>query len=156
MAYGGGSIFKNGIHEQVINNLKGFEIVAFGGIEPNPHFETLMKAVAVIKEQNIDFILAVGGGSVIDGVKFISAAVHFDGNPMEILQKRIFSIHSFEKVNTVRDIKNIFGKWFAFWAILYIEKTGLKEITSSEYEKSDKNFIVYTEDNILQFPIPSN
>ena len=89
LAYGGGSIFKNGIHEQVINNLKGFEIVEFGGIEPNPHFETLMKAVAVIKEQNIDFILAVGGGSVIDGVKFISAAVHFDGNPMEILKKRI-------------------------------------------------------------------
>ena len=89
LAYGGGSIFKNGIHEQVINNLKGFEIVEFGGIEPNPHFDTLMKAVAVIKEQNIDFILAVGGGSVIDGVKFISAAVHFDGNPMEILQKRI-------------------------------------------------------------------
>ncbi|TDE03915.1 iron-containing alcohol dehydrogenase [Flavobacterium sandaracinum] len=89
LAYGGGSIFKNGIHEQVINNLKGFEIVEFGGIEPNPHFETLMKAVDVIKEQNIDFILAVGGGSVIDGVKFISAAVHFEGNPMEILQKRL-------------------------------------------------------------------
>lgn len=89
LAYGGGSIFKNGIHEQVINNLKGFEIVEFGGIEPNPHFETLMKAVAVIKEQNIDFILAVGGGSVIDGVKFISAAVNFDGNPMDILQKRL-------------------------------------------------------------------
>lgn len=89
LAYGGGSIFKNGIHEQVINNLKGIEIVEFGGIEPNPHFETLMKAVDVIKEQNIDFILAVGGGSVIDGVKFISAAVHFEGNPMEILQKRL-------------------------------------------------------------------
>ena len=89
LAYGGGSVFKNGIHEQVINNLKGFEIVEFGGIEPNPHFETLMKAVDVIKEQNIDFILAVGGGSVIDGVKFISAAVNFDGNPMDILQKRL-------------------------------------------------------------------
>jgi alcohol dehydrogenase YqhD (iron-dependent ADH family) len=89
LAYGGGSIFKNGIHEQVINNLKDFEIVEFGGIEPNPHFETLMKAVDVIKEQNIDFILAVGGGSVIDGVKFISAAVNFEGNPMEILQKRL-------------------------------------------------------------------
>ena len=91
LAYGGGSIFKNGIHEQVINNLKGFEIVEFGGIEPNPHFETLMKAVAVIKEQNIDFILAVGGGSVIDGVKFISAAVNFDGNPIDILQKRVLT-----------------------------------------------------------------
>lgn len=89
LAYGGGSIFKNGIHEQVTNNLKGFEIVEFGGIEPNPHFETLMKAVAIIKEQKIDFILAVGGGSVIDGVKFISAAVHFDGNAMDILQKRL-------------------------------------------------------------------
>ncbi|MFV8345606.1 iron-containing alcohol dehydrogenase [Flavobacterium sp. ZB4P13] len=89
LAYGGGSIFKNGIHEQVINTLKGFEIVEFGGIEPNPHFETLMKAVSVIKEQKIDFILAVGGGSVIDGVKFISAAVNFDGNPMDILQKRL-------------------------------------------------------------------
>ncbi|SDG59677.1 NADP-dependent alcohol dehydrogenase [Flavobacterium omnivorum] len=91
LAYGGGSIFKNGIHEQVINNLKGFEIVEFGGIEPNPHFETLMKAVAIIKEQKVDFILAVGGGSVIDGVKFISAAVHFDGNPIDILQKRVLT-----------------------------------------------------------------
>lgn len=89
LAYGGGSIFKNGIHEQVIDNLKGHEIVEFAGIEANPHFETLMKAVAIVKEQNIDFILAVGGGSVIDGVKFISAAVHFDGNPIDILQKRI-------------------------------------------------------------------
>ncbi|MEA9415207.1 iron-containing alcohol dehydrogenase [Flavobacterium sp. PL02] len=89
LAYGGGSIFKNGIHEQVINNLKGFDIVEFGGIEPNPHFETLMKAVAVIKAEKIDFILAVGGGSVIDGVKFISAAVNFDGNPIDILQKRL-------------------------------------------------------------------
>jgi alcohol dehydrogenase YqhD (iron-dependent ADH family) len=89
LAYGGGSIFKNGIHEQVIQNLKGFEIVEFGGIEANPHFETLMKAVEIIREQKIDFILAVGGGSVIDGVKFISAAVHFDGNPIDILQKRL-------------------------------------------------------------------
>jgi NADP-dependent alcohol dehydrogenase len=89
LAYGGGSIFKNGIHEQVMNNLKGHEVVEFSGIEANPHFETLMKAVAIVKEQKIDFILAVGGGSVIDGVKFISAAVNFDGNPIDILQKRI-------------------------------------------------------------------
>lgn len=89
LAYGGGSIFKNGIYDQVKTALNGFEIIEFGGIEANPHFETLMKAVAIIKEQKIDFILAVGGGSVIDGVKFISAAVKFDGNPMEMLQKRI-------------------------------------------------------------------
>ncbi|PWB25341.1 iron-containing alcohol dehydrogenase [Flavobacterium sp. HTF] len=89
LAYGGGSIFKNGIYDQVINNLKGFDIVEFGGIEPNPRFETLMKAVEVIKAEKIDFILAVGGGSVIDGVKFISAAVYFAGNPIDILQKKI-------------------------------------------------------------------
>jgi len=89
LAYGGGSIFKNGIHQQVIDNLKGFEIVEFSGIEPNPHFETLMKAVEIIKAEKINFILAVGGGSVIDGVKFISAAVNFDGNPIDILQKHI-------------------------------------------------------------------
>ena len=89
LAYGGGSIFKNGIYEQVKTALSGFEIVEFGGIEANPQFETLMKAVALIREQKIDFILAVGGGSIIDGVKFMSAAVHFEGNPIDILQKRI-------------------------------------------------------------------
>jgi len=89
LAYGGGSIFKNGVYEQVKTALSGFEMVEFGGIEANPQFETLMKAVAVIREQKIDFILAVGGGSIIDGVKFMSAAAHFEGNPIDILQKRI-------------------------------------------------------------------
>jgi len=89
LAYGGGSIFKNGIHEQVRKSLEGFDIIEFGGIEANPRFETLMKAVEIIRQEKIDFILAVGGGSVIDGVKFISAAVHFDGNPVDILKKRI-------------------------------------------------------------------
>ncbi len=74
LAYGGGSIFKNGIHEQVIKNLKGFDVIEFGGIEPNPRFETLMTAVEIIRKEKINFILAVGGGSVIDGVKFISGA----------------------------------------------------------------------------------
>lgn len=89
LAYGGGSIFKNGIYDQVKTALTGFDIVEFGGIEANPYYETLMKAVEIIREQKIDFILAVGGGSVIDGVKFISAAVNFEGNPMDILHKRI-------------------------------------------------------------------
>lgn len=89
VAYGGGSIFKNGIYDQVKTALQGFDVVEFGGIEANPYYETLMKAVEIIREQKIDFILAVGGGSVIDGVKFISAAVHFQGNPMDILHQRI-------------------------------------------------------------------
>lgn len=110
LAYGGGSIFKNGIHEQVVNALKDFEIVEFSGIEPNPHFETLMKAVTIIKEQNIDFILAVGGGSVIDGVKFISAAVNFEGNPIDILQKQVLT----------KDV----SKTIAFGTVLTLPATG--------------------------------
>jgi NADP-dependent alcohol dehydrogenase len=89
LAYGGGSIFKNGIYNQVKTVLNGFEIIEFGGIEPNPRFETLMKAVEIIRNQNINFILAVGGGSVIDGVKFISGAVQYEGNPIEILKNRV-------------------------------------------------------------------
>lgn len=89
LAYGGGSIFSNGVHAQVTDALKGYDITEFGGIEPNPRYETLMKAVAVIRDKKLDFILAVGGGSVIDGVKFISAAVNFEGDPIDILQKRL-------------------------------------------------------------------
>lgn len=89
LAYGGGSIFKNGVHAQVTENLKGFEVIEFGGIEPNPRFETLMKAVEIIRAEKINFILAVGGGSVIDGVKFISGAVNYEGDAVDILKKRI-------------------------------------------------------------------
>ncbi|UOX34788.1 iron-containing alcohol dehydrogenase [Flavobacterium sediminilitoris] len=89
IAYGGGSIFKNGIYDQVKTALPNHNIVEFGGIEPNPRFETLMKAVEIIRAEKIDFILAVGGGSVIDGVKFISAAVNYEGDTVDILRKRI-------------------------------------------------------------------
>ena len=89
LAYGGGSIFKNGIYDQVKVALSGREIVEFGGIEPNPRFETLMKAVEIIRNEKINFILAVGGGSVIDGVKFISGAVNFEGEEADILRNRI-------------------------------------------------------------------
>lgn len=74
LTYGGGSIKQNGIYNQVAGLLKDFEWYEFGGIEPNPHYETCLKAVEVIKEKGINFLLAVGGGSVIDGTKFIAAA----------------------------------------------------------------------------------
>ena len=79
MTYGGGSIHANGVYTQVMDALKGFEVVEFGGIEPNPKYETLMKAVAVVKTEKIDFLLAVGGGSVLDGTKFIAAAALYEG-----------------------------------------------------------------------------
>ena len=89
IAYCGGSIFKNGVYDQVKAALDGYEILEFGGIEPNPKYETLMKAVEIIRTEKIEFILAVGGGSVIDGVKFISAAVNYEGDAADILRKKI-------------------------------------------------------------------
>ena len=84
ITYGGGSIFKNTVYNQVKNALLGHEIIEFGGIEVNPTFETLMKAVELGRAEKVNFLLAVGGGSVIDGTKFISAAIPFlDGNEWE-------------------------------------------------------------------------
>lgn len=79
MTYGGGSIKKNGVYDQVKKALDGYQLYEFDGIEPNPKYETCMKAVELIKKENIDFILAVGGGSVLDGTKFIAAAAKYEG-----------------------------------------------------------------------------
>jgi NADP-dependent alcohol dehydrogenase len=80
ITYGGGSIKSNGVYDQVTAALSEHTFFEFSGIEPNPSYDTLMKAQDIIKENNIDFILAVGGGSVVDGSKFIAAAALFDGD----------------------------------------------------------------------------
>ncbi|MBK7711325.1 MAG: iron-containing alcohol dehydrogenase [Bacteroidales bacterium] len=88
LLYGGGSIFRNGVYDNVINALKNFKITEFGGIEPNPTYETSMKAVEIIKEKKIDYLLAAGGGSVVDATKFIAAAALYEnGDPWKILSK---------------------------------------------------------------------
>lgn len=90
MVYGGGSIKSNGVYDQVINALKDFEVLEFGGVPANPEYEVLMQALKVIKEEKVTYMLAVGGGSVIDGVKFLSAAAVFSGeHPWDILSKNI-------------------------------------------------------------------
>jgi NADP-dependent alcohol dehydrogenase len=86
---GGGSIKSNGVLAQVQAALGERASFLFEGIEPNPAYETLMQAVAVAREHNVDFLLAVGGGSVIDGTKFIAAALKFDGEPWDILAKQV-------------------------------------------------------------------
>ncbi|HTD02882.1 iron-containing alcohol dehydrogenase [Undibacterium sp.] len=87
--YGGGSIKQNGVFDQVMAALGSRSVTEFTGIEPNPSYETLMGAVELIKKENIDFLLAVGGGSVIDGTKFVAAAACFEeGDPWAILEKR--------------------------------------------------------------------
>lgn len=87
VTYGGGSIKSNGVYDQVVEALNEHTWFEFAGIEPNPSYQTCMKAVSVVKEKHIDFILAVGGGSVIDGSKFIAAAANYDGEPWDILAK---------------------------------------------------------------------
>lgn len=88
MTYGGGSIKHNGVYDQVKTGLKDFTVFEFGGIEPNPSYETLSKAVALVHAEQIDFLLAVGGGSVVDGTKYIAAAARYDGEGWDILSKQ--------------------------------------------------------------------
>ncbi|MBN1989859.1 MAG: iron-containing alcohol dehydrogenase [Bacteroidales bacterium] len=88
MTYGGGSIKKNGVYDKVKQSLAGYKLLEFGGIEANPKYETLMRAVELARTEKVTFLLAVGGGSVLDGTKFISAAINYAGDPWEILAKR--------------------------------------------------------------------
>lgn len=85
MTYGGGSIKHNGIYDQVIDALKDCTVVEFGGIEANPDYDTLIKAIALGKAENVDFTLAVGGGSIIDGTKFIAAGMNYEGDPWDFI-----------------------------------------------------------------------
>ena len=86
VVYGGGSIKKNGVYDQVVSALDGYTWSEFSGVEPNPSVETLNKAVEIIKAEKIDFILAVGGGSVIDGCKYLAAASLYDGDGWDFLE----------------------------------------------------------------------
>ncbi len=88
LTYGGGSIKRTRIYDQVKKALAGFDILEFGGIEANPHYETCMKAVDIVHQENIDFLLSVGGGSVLDATKFVAAAARYKkGDPWDILAK---------------------------------------------------------------------
>lgn len=85
MTYGGGSIRHNGVYDQVKAALKGRQVIEFGGIEPNPQYSTLMKAIGIGRTQGVDYLLAVGGGSVIDGTKFIATALKYGGDPWDFM-----------------------------------------------------------------------
>ena len=86
LTYGGGSIKRNGVYEQVLQALDGRSVIEFGGIEPNPRYETCLRAVELCRSERVDFLLAVGGGSVIDGTKFMAATLKYPGDePWELL-----------------------------------------------------------------------
>ncbi len=123
MLYGGGSIKKNGVYEQVIKGLSNCEVVELGGVQPNPTYEKCMEAVELIKKENIDFILAVGGGSVIDSAKFISAAVHYTHkDPWHIC------------LGEVRSITNV----IPFGAVLTLPATGSEMNMFSVISRGDE------------------
>lgn len=86
MTYGYGSIKKNGVYDQVKLALKDHMVFEFSDISPNPKYEQLLEALPIIKQNKIDFLLAVGGGSVIDGTKFIAAAANFKGDTWEMIK----------------------------------------------------------------------
>jgi NADP-dependent alcohol dehydrogenase len=88
IAYGGGSVLQNGILNRVKSHLNGHPFIAFGGIEPNPQYTTLMKGVELAREEGVTFILAVGGGSVIDGVKFMAGAFFYQGEAWDVLARK--------------------------------------------------------------------
>ena len=85
ITYGGGSALRNGVFAEVKSALHGYDITEFGGIEPNPEYETIMRGAALAREKKIDFLLAIGGGSVIDGTKFMAAAIPFKDDPALLL-----------------------------------------------------------------------
>jgi NADP-dependent alcohol dehydrogenase len=129
VVYGGGSIKGNGVYEQVIDALKEHTYFEFSGIEPNPTYDTLMKAQTIIKAENIDYLLAVGGGSVVDGAKFIAAAALFEGDdPWDILAKQ-----------------QTFTKALPIGAVLTLPATG---------SESNGNSVVTRDGNKLPFSSP--
>jgi NADP-dependent alcohol dehydrogenase len=88
VTYGGGSIKGNGVYDQVRRALAAFHVCEFPGIEPNPRYETCLRAVALARAEKVDFLLAVGGGSVLDATKFIAVAIPYPaGDPWEIISQ---------------------------------------------------------------------
>jgi len=94
LLYGGGSIRANGTYDAVMAALDGHTVFEFGGIEPNPSYETLVEAIALVKREHIDFLLAVGGGSVIDGTKFVAAGAKLDDDPWTILEQHAKNVRA--------------------------------------------------------------
>ncbi len=94
LTFGMGSVKQNGIYNKITSILNDYNYIEFWGIEPNPKYETLLKAIEIARENEVDFLLAIGGGSVIDGTKFISASINFKGDTWNILSKSA-------KINTV-------------------------------------------------------
>jgi NADP-dependent alcohol dehydrogenase len=152
ITYGGGSAKKSGLLDKVKANLGSRKVFEFGGIEPNPRYETLMKAAEIVRSENIDFILAVGGGSVIDGTKFICLASHYKGDAADILKTAFTPI-----------TKDMVEKVVPFGTVLTLPATGSEmnsgAVISYNHGKfavrSDRTFPMFSIlDPVLTFTLP--
>jgi len=101
ITYGGGSVLRNGVLSEVKNTLGGYDVIEFAGIEPNPDYDTLMAAVELAWAKKIDFLLALGGGSVIDGTKFIACATMYHDDPFLLLTNSGMNIRQALPLGTV-------------------------------------------------------
>jgi len=147
ITFGGGSAKKYGLIDKVKANLSGRKVFEFGGIEPNPRYETLMKAVEVVRSENIDFILAVGGGSVIDGTKFICLASHYTGDAHDLLKFGFTLITS----DVVKEV-------VPFGTVLTLPATGSEMNKGAAISYEDGKFTVMSEMVFPKFSIldPTN
>ncbi len=138
ITYGGGSAKRSGLIEKVKACLGKRRVIEFGGIEPNPRFETLLKAAEIVRNENIGFMLAVGGGSVIDGTKFIALASYFKGDPSDLLK------HGFAPV-TSREVERV----VPFGTVLTLPATGSEMNNGAVISYGHGKFPVMSE---LSFP----
>lgn len=139
LTYGGGSAKKSGLIDKVKAVLGNRKVYEFGGIEPNPRYETLVKAVEIIRNENVDFMLAVGGGSVIDGTKFISLASFYDGDPHDLLKYGFAPITS-----------DVIRKTVPFGTVLTLPATGSEMNNGAVISYEHGKYPVMSE---LAFPI---
>lgn len=128
ITYGGGSVVRSGLLAQIRTELAGMTLFEFGGIEPNPAYETLMGAVELARAEKIDFLLAVGGGSVLDGTKFIAAATPYDPakDPWHILETVGSEVRSAIPLGTVLTLPAT-GSEMNMGAVITRKRTGDKQ-----------------------------
>jgi NADP-dependent alcohol dehydrogenase len=142
ITFGGGSALKNGLIDKVKTILGNRKVYEFGGIEPNPRYETLIKAVEIVRSKNIDFILAVGGGSVIDGTKFITLASYYNGDSRDLLK------YGFRPIPF-----DVLGKVVPFGTVLTLPATGSEMNSGAVISYEHGKFPVMCESSFPKFSI---
>jgi NADP-dependent alcohol dehydrogenase len=142
ITYGGGSAKRNGLIDKVKAVLGSRRVYEFGGIEPNPRYDTLMKAVELVRNEHIDFILAVGGGSVIDGTKFITIASCYNGDANDLLKFGFMPLPS-----------NVVSSSVPFGAVLTLPATGSEMNMGAVISRGHGKFPVMCELTYPKFSI---